>query len=167
MLETRRSSTLERPAKKSVILATIQSDSHMWNLVFLELFLTEAGHTVVNLGPCTPVELIAETAARVDASAVVISSVNGHGHLDAPAVAKRIREDDRCSGVTLVVGGKLGVSGDANIEHASGLIEAGFNAVFEATASPSLQQNALLEMLGTNQGQRVIMASSSKIEEGV
>jgi hypothetical protein len=35
-----------------ILIAGGSSDSHGWNLVFLEPLLEESGHRVVNLGPC-------------------------------------------------------------------------------------------------------------------
>jgi methylaspartate mutase sigma subunit len=149
----------------TVVLASIPSDSHMWNLVFLEMLLAEAGHVVINLGPCTPLELVVDTAIQNQADAVVISSVNGHAHLDAPAIAAAVRADSRCAGLTLIIGGKLGVRGEANIGHVPSLIAAGFDEVFESGATPPAnQRKELLRLLSLKRPIRVGIEASHRKE---
>lgn len=47
----------------NVVLSTIPSDSHTWNLLFLQLLLEEHGCEVTNLGACVPVAtLVGESA---------------------------------------------------------------------------------------------------------
>ncbi|MFD0586215.1 hypothetical protein [Dactylosporangium darangshiense] len=41
-----------------VIVTTVSSDAHTWNLVYLQLLLEELGCRVTNLGACTPDETI-------------------------------------------------------------------------------------------------------------
>jgi methylaspartate mutase sigma subunit len=132
----------------NVLLATVSSDAHMWNLVFLQLLLEEHGCTVNNLGQCTPVDVVAEQALATRPDIIVISSVNGHGHLDGVKLARRLREMPELTGTRLVIGGKLGISGDANIGHADALVDSGFDAVFEASSDPRAAQR-LIEMVAT------------------
>jgi methylaspartate mutase sigma subunit len=99
-----------KPAKpKRAVLATVPSDSHMWNLVFLELLLKERGIEVTNLGACTPIELVVDTCLAERPDLLVISSVNGHGHLGGRRLINAIRERP---------------------EFAEPLVEAGYSAVF-------------------------------------
>ena len=67
----------------NVILTGTPSDSHMWNLIFMELFLQENGCHVLNLGPCVPSEQVYETLEKSSFDLVVVSSVNGHLFQDA------------------------------------------------------------------------------------
>ncbi len=73
------------PAPLAVV-ATTPDDSHVWNLLGVQLKLEERGYGVLNLGACTPAELLAETIRDRRPALVVISTVNGHGALSVPKV---------------------------------------------------------------------------------
>lgn len=118
------------------MLCTVESDSHTWNLVFLQLLLEEAGWEVVNLGPCTPVDLVRDTLRRLRPDALVVSSVNGHGHLDGADLIRVLRADPGTGPVRAVIGGKLGIAADRSAAAAHDLVEAGFDAVFDDAADP-------------------------------
>lgn len=133
-----------------ILLSSVSSDSHTWNLVFLQLLLEEAGHEVVNLGACVPDTVLVESVRRHRPDAVVISSVNGHGFLDGSRLIAALRADPRTRDVPVMIGGKLGVAGDADQGQAAQLIEAGFDAVFTDSADPE----ALTSYLGSLGGRR-------------
>ncbi|MDQ0964346.1 methylaspartate mutase sigma subunit [Streptomyces sp. B4I13] len=119
------------PAKRFVV-SSVSSDAHMWNLVFLQLLLEEQGAQVTNLGACVPDDLIIEECRRSRPDALVISTVNGHGHLDGLRLIRRIRSEPELADLRVVIGGKLGVRGAENIVFAEELALSGFDAVFEA-----------------------------------
>ncbi|GAB3108433.1 cobalamin B12-binding domain-containing protein [Streptomyces calidiresistens] len=114
-----------------VLVSSVSSDSHTWNLVFLQLLLEEMGHEVTNIGSCVPDELLIEECRRVRPDMVVISSVNGHGALDGARMVRRLREQPDLRDLRVVIGGKLGVRGTDGDFHGPALMEAGFDAVFE------------------------------------
>lgn len=120
---------LARP-RPLVLLSSVSSDSHTWNLVFLQLLLEETGHDVVNLGACVPDELLLAECRAHRPDAVVLSTVNGHGHVDGRRLIAKLRADDAAAGLPVVIGGKLGVGGGRDTGLASELVEAGFDAVF-------------------------------------
>jgi methylaspartate mutase sigma subunit len=124
---------LTRP-RPLVLLSSVSSDSHTWNLVFLQLLLEETGHDVVNLGACVPDELLLAECAEHRPDAVVISTVNGHGHVDGRRLIARLRADERLAGLPVVIGGKLGVDGGRDTGVAGELVAAGFDAVFAESA---------------------------------
>ncbi|GAQ50845.1 cobalamin B12-binding domain-containing protein [Streptomyces acidiscabies] len=115
-------------------MTSVSSDSHMWNLVFLQLLLEEYGGQVVNLGACTPDELIMSECARIRPDALVISTVNGHGHIDGLRLIRKIRRHPELAPMKVVIGGKLGVHGSRPARFGAELITNGFDAVFEADA---------------------------------
>ena len=120
-----------KPAKpQRAVLATVPSDSHMWNLVFLELLLKERGIEVTNLGACTPVELVVDTCLAERPDVLVISSVNGHGHIGGTRLIKALREHPELKDMPAVIGGKLGTLGVCNSTFVEPLREAGYSAVF-------------------------------------
>jgi methylaspartate mutase sigma subunit len=124
---------------RRAVVASVPSDSHTWNLVFLQLLLEEHGFVVTNLGPCTPIGLVVETCRNLRPDLLVISSVNGHGHLEGREVIAAIRGQVALSSMPAVIGGKLGVLGAANVRFARPLLDAGYDAVFsERDGVPAL-----------------------------
>lgn len=106
----------------------------MWNLVFLQLLLEENGGQVVNLGACTPDELVMSECLRIRPDALVISTVNGHGHIDGLRLIRKIRGHSGLASMKVVIGGKLGVHGSRHAGSRAELVANGFDAVFEADA---------------------------------
>jgi methylaspartate mutase sigma subunit len=134
------------PASRRVLLSTVSSDSHTWNLVFLQLFLQESGHEVINMGPCVPDELLLHTARREQPDAIVISTVNGHGQADGARVARILRGSAGTSHIPLMIGGKLGISGTTDEAIAYELLDAGFDFVFTDDSDASLLTDRLTEL---------------------
>ncbi|MEV0603009.1 cobalamin-dependent protein [Streptomyces sp. NPDC050315] len=123
-----------RGSGQRVLVSSVSSDSHTWNLVFLQLMLEELGHEVINIGSCVPDDLLIAECRRTRPDMVVISSVNGHGHLDGRRVIARLRAQPDLTGLPVVIGGKLGTRGAENRAYGPELLAAGFDAVFEDTA---------------------------------
>lgn len=124
-------SARENPAggRPEVILSSTRSDSHTWNLIYIQLFLEEHGYRVTNLGACVPLDMLAEKCAAARPALIVISSVNGHGYLDGADVVRHLRGIPSLRETPMVIGGKLGIaSGDPKA--AAGLLAAGFDGVF-------------------------------------
>jgi methylmalonyl-CoA mutase cobalamin-binding subunit len=121
-----------RPLK--FLVSTVPSDSHVWNLVVLQLVLEEMDHEVVNLGACVPVELLLRACRDERPDCVVISTINGHGHVDGAQIITALRADPELSGLTVVIGGKLGVEGDADAALRDELLQHGFDEVFQVAA---------------------------------
>jgi methylaspartate mutase sigma subunit len=116
--------------RRRVLLSTVSSDAHTWNLVFLQLLLEEYGYAVTNLGPCVPDEVLLRAVRDEQPDAIVISSINGHGHLDGARLARALRRDERIRHVPMIIGGKLGIRGNDNDGYVDQLLAAGFDAVF-------------------------------------
>ncbi|WP_344866614.1 cobalamin B12-binding domain-containing protein [Planomonospora alba] len=114
-----------------MIVTSLASDAHTWNLVFLQLFLEELGYDVVNLGPCVPDELLLEECGARRPDLVVISSVNGHGHQEGLRVIRELRSREPLADIPVVIGGKLGVAGAGNARYVEELLAAGFDMVVE------------------------------------
>ena len=123
----------DRPVQAGlkILLTGVASDSHTWNLVFLQLVLEELGHRVVNLGPCVPPELLVRTCQSARPDLIVMSSVNGHGLSDGQRAVQAVRMAGELAGIPAVIGGKLGIAGLTDRGQIRQLLEAGFDAVFE------------------------------------
>ncbi|MET7993308.1 methylaspartate mutase [Amycolatopsis sp. NPDC005232] len=116
---------------RTVIVSSMASDSHTWNLVYLELLVGELGFDVVNLGACVPDELLESECLSRLPTLLVLSSVNGHGYQDGLRVIQRLRSFPELRALPVVIGGKLGVGGPLTEEETARLLLAGFDAVFD------------------------------------
>ncbi|GAA2822918.1 cobalamin B12-binding domain-containing protein [Kribbella solani] len=115
----------------TALLTSVSSDSHTWNLVFLQLVLEELGHRVHNLGACVPDELLIAEAERLRPDLIVVSTVNGHGFHDGLRVITQLRALPELTQLPAVIGGKLGITGPGSDGSRARLLSAGFDAVFD------------------------------------
>lgn len=83
-----------------IIVAMTESDAHVVANKLLEVYLQEQGYSIINLGACTPLREVAETAAANAPQAIVLGSQNGHAledisglsslktefHIDCPVI---------------------------------------------------------------------------------
>jgi methylaspartate mutase sigma subunit len=124
----------------SVLVTSVSSDSHTWNLVYLQLALEELGYQVRNLGACVPDDLVVAECLRGRHDLVVVSTVNGHGSIDGARLIRRIRACPELANTPVVIGGKLGIDGPGGQRRRDELTAAGFDAVFEeGTGMAALQ----------------------------
>jgi methylaspartate mutase sigma subunit len=124
--------------KQTALLTTVPSDSHSWNLVFMEFLLNDLGYKVENLGPNTPMDEVVSRLNRNGSAIVVVSTVNGHGYLEGAELARRIRaETDHSEG--LYIGGKICTENDPQTiaRHSETLRTAGFDEVFDDSVANS------------------------------
>ncbi|HEV2887448.1 MAG TPA: cobalamin-dependent protein [Jatrophihabitans sp.] len=119
------------PGGLSIVVTTVVSDSHTWNLVFLQLALEELGLQVRNLGPCVPAVEVVTECLRCRPDLVVVSTVNGHGMRDGTQLIGLIRQRPELIDLPVVIGGKLGIAGPAGLQSSARLRSAGFDAVYE------------------------------------
>jgi methylaspartate mutase sigma subunit len=113
-----------------VVISGLSSDSHTWNLVYIQLLIEELGHPVVNLGSCVPDDLLVRECRRRRPRLIVLSSVNGHGFSDGERLIGKLRACPELDGTVIVIGGKLGLGGADTPQRVEGLLEAGFDGVF-------------------------------------
>ncbi|MFJ5223122.1 cobalamin B12-binding domain-containing protein [Streptomyces sp. NPDC088400] len=123
--------------RRRVLLSSVSSDAHTWNLVFLQLLLEEMGHDVTNLGACVPDEMLIQECAALRPDLVVISTVNGHGHVDGKRLIGKVRAQPETRHTPVVIGGKLGITGGTQATASHELVTAGFDAVFQDGADPA------------------------------
>ncbi|SEM09808.1 cobalamin B12-binding domain-containing protein [Streptacidiphilus jiangxiensis] len=110
------------------LLVTVESDSHMWNLVYLQKVLEENGGQVRNLGACTPVAEVLRAVGEEPPDLLVVSSVNGHGLHGARVLLQALREQGL--EVPCVVGGKLTTAESNNGAVRAELLLLGYTEVF-------------------------------------
>ncbi len=129
-----------------IIVSSMASDSHTWNLVFLELLLEELGHRVINLGACVPDDVLLAECETLRPDLVVLSSVNGHGYQEGLRVIEALRGRPALSELPVVIGGKLGTAGP-DAERSAELMAAGFAGVFEEGAASLLSLRSFINAL--------------------
>ncbi|MFI1369897.1 cobalamin B12-binding domain-containing protein [Streptomyces griseochromogenes] len=116
-----------------VVVTSVASDAHTWNLVYLQLLLEELGHRVTNFGACVPDQMVVEACCARRPDLIVVSTVNGHGFVDGKRVVKLLRCCPELHATPIVIGGKLGIAGQQRYGVRQ-LLKAGFDAVFEESA---------------------------------
>lgn len=129
-----------------ILVTSVASDSHTWNLIYLQLVLQELGHRVHNLGSCVPPAMLVTECLRQRPELVVVSSVNGHGHVDGMAALRCLREQPELAGLPVVIGGQLGIAGPGGQQRRQELTGAGFDAVFEGGAGLPAFRRYLLSL---------------------
>lgn len=147
------STDIVRRPRLDVVVTSLSSDAHTWNLVYLQLLLEELGCQVTNLGGCTPDKVILRECLTRRPDLVVVSSLNGHGCRDGMRVIEAIRTSPDLVGLPVVIGGKLDVSGGDG-GNAERLLRAGFDAVFEGTGAFRTYVRRLARLAGTPIGIR-------------
>jgi methylaspartate mutase sigma subunit len=141
-----------RERHPTAIVSTVASDSHTWNLVFLQLLLEEHGYAVTNLGACTPDDLLVQETQDRRPDVVVISTVNGHGHQDGRRVIARLRDCPELTATPVVIGGKLGVAGGEGRTYRDDLRAAGFTEVFEEGVAGPVEFTGFLQNVALRVG---------------
>lgn len=116
--------------QRTVLVTGLASDAHTWNLIFLQRFIEECGHQVVNLGPCVPVGLLVAECLEHAPDLVVISSVNGHGVRDGLAAIRGLRATPALADLPVIIGGKLSTRGRLTDGEVHELAAAGYAAVY-------------------------------------
>jgi len=118
----------------SVIVTSLSSDAHTWNLVFLQMLLEEMGCRVTNLGACTPDEVIVRECLARRPDLIVVGTLNGHGLQDGLRLIGALRDRPGLVRTPVVIGGRLDTTGESGGRTATLLLEAGFDAVFDGAA---------------------------------
>ena len=90
----------------TIILGVIGADCHAVGNRILERFFLEQGFHVVNLGVMVSQDEFISAAIETNASAILVSSLYGHGEIDCAGLRERC--DERGIGnILLYVGGNL------------------------------------------------------------
>jgi methylaspartate mutase sigma subunit len=132
-----------------VVVTSVSSDAHTWNLVYLHLLLEELGCRVTNLGGCTPdATIVAECLAR-PVDLVVVSSLNGHGGQDGIRLIDAIRSCPELAATPVVIGGKLDVTGGDG-HTAERLLAAGFDAVFQDSSGEMIEFRSFVHAIAAS-----------------
>ena len=131
-----------------VLLTTIPSDSHNWNLIFMQLLMEEHGFDVMNLGACVPFTLLENTCNRIKPDIVVVSTVNGHGFIEGKELIAGLKKLDVMTGKPVFIGGKLSTDVNMSYLYALELEAAGFKKAYYKDVDLKEFISALKEVSG-------------------
>jgi methylaspartate mutase sigma subunit len=119
-----------KTAQLACLLTTIPSDSHTWNLVYLELLLKELDLHTVNLGSCVPADMVIDAVVKRKPDFVVFSTLNGHGISQIPSVLSEMRRALGADMPPVVVGGELSTDEAPSAALQRAMLAGGVDAVF-------------------------------------
>ena len=122
--------------KPNILLTTIPSDSHNWNLVYMQLLLEENGFEVTNLGPCTPFDEVEKQCYSLMPQFVIVSTVNGHGYIEGKELITRLRAIPHMTDTGIYIGGKLSTDFDTSCFYAAELEMTGFTKAYYENINP-------------------------------
>jgi methylaspartate mutase sigma subunit len=115
---------------RRVLLGSTPSDSHTWNLVYIQLVLEEYGLGVENLGACLPVATLVEACLREPRDLVVLSTIAGHGYNEAVTIIEALRAHRELARTRVVIGGMLSTDGSQDSAATADLLRRGFDGVY-------------------------------------
>src|SRR5260370_32047988 len=119
----------------TAIIATVRSDAHTWNLVYLQLLLQQNDFTTHIVGPCSEPRAVVRACRQKTPTVLVMSTVNGHGYIDAPAFMRTLSLHIPDRTFPVVVGGMLGINEADERRKKQTLLACGFDAVFTGATS--------------------------------
>lgn len=131
----------------TIILGVIGADVHAVGNKILELTFNDAGFKVVNLGVMVSQEEFINAAVESAASAILVSSLYGHGELDCRGLREQCRESG-IGEILLYVGGNLVVGKRTFSEVEQLFRELGFDRVYPPGVMPEVAINDLKKDLG-------------------
>ncbi|RBP46970.1 methylaspartate mutase subunit S [Garciella nitratireducens] len=121
--------------KNTIVLGVIGADCHAVGNKVLDYAFTEAGFHVVNIGVLSSQEDFINAAIETDASAILVSSLYGHGEMDCRGLREKC-EEAGLKDILLYAGGNL-VVGKQEWEPVKKRFEAmGFDRVYPPGTPP-------------------------------
>jgi methylaspartate mutase sigma subunit len=114
----------------NVILMGTHSDSHTWNLIFMELFLKENNCDVRNLGACVVLPAVCQEVHELSPDLIIVSSINGHLFQDGIKIIKTLTHYFPQQLPPIVIGGQLGISALDRSFQKKKLLKLGYDGVF-------------------------------------
>lgn len=115
--------------KSKIVIGVIGSDVHAVGNKIIDYALQQEGFDVVNIGVLSTQEDFINAALETDADAILVSSLYGHGEIDAKGLREKTIEAG-IGEIPLFIGGNVVVGKQdwSNVE--TRFIEMGFNKVY-------------------------------------
>lgn len=120
---------------KTIVLGVIGADCHAVGNKILDYAFSEAGFNVVNIGVLSSQEDFINAAVETGASAMIVSSLYGHGEIDCRGLRDKCDEAG-LKDILLYAGGNLviGKQDWSTVEKI--FLEMGFNRVYPPGTPP-------------------------------
>lgn len=131
----------------TIVLGVIGADVHSVGNKILDYAFTEAGIKVINLGVMVSQQEFIDAAIETNASAILVSSLYGHGEIDCRGLREKC-EEAGIEDILLYVGGNLVVGKTPFDEVFKRFKDMGFDRVFPPGTSPQTGIDCLKEDLG-------------------
>lgn len=132
--------------KKNIVLGVIGADCHAVGNKVLDYAFTEAGFEVTNIGVLSSQEDFINAAIETNASAILVSSLYGHGEIDCRGLREKC-EEAGLKDILLYVGGNLVVGKQEWGPVQKRFKDMGFNRVYPPGTSPEVGIKDLKEDL--------------------
>ncbi len=117
--------------KPIALVTTVPSDSHHWNLIFMELLIKEHGYDVVNLGPCVPYPESVNYYKSYRPDIMVVSTINGHGYIEGLSLINQLKKEVPET-KNIFIGGNLGIDQKSVFDQILELENNGFTKAYNA-----------------------------------
>ena len=118
--------------KTTIVLGVIGADVHAVGNKIINFAFTNAGYNVINLGVMVSQEEFIEAAIESAASAILVSSLYGHGEIDCRGMRAKCDEAG-LRGIKLYVGGNLVIGKTAPEEVIATFEKMGFDRVYPSS----------------------------------
>lgn len=132
--------------KHCIVLGVIGADIHAVGNRILDHFFTEAGFKVVNIGVLCSQEEFINAAKEHHASAILVSSLYGHGEIDCRWLREKC-EEAGLQNILLYIGGNLMVGKHSFPTIEKRFLEMGFDRVYDAQVPLSVAVRDLFDDL--------------------
>ncbi len=121
--------------KKNIVLGVIGADCHAVGNKILDYAFTEAGFEVTNIGVLSSQEDFINAAIETSASAILVSSLYGHGEIDCRGLREKC-EEAGLKDILLYAGGNLVVGKQDWKSVEKRFKDMGFNRVYAPGTKP-------------------------------
>lgn len=115
--------------KKTIVIGVIGADVHAVGNKIIDYALNNSGYNVVNIGVLSTQEDFINAAIETNADAILVSSLYGHGEIDARGLREKCIEAG-IGDILLYIGGNIVVGKQDWATVEPKFIEMGYNRAF-------------------------------------
>jgi glutamate mutase subunit S (EC 5.4.99.1) len=135
--------------QKTLVLGVIGADVHAVGNRILDYAFSQAGFKVINIGVLATQEEFIQAAIETGASAILVSSLYGHGEIDCRGLREKCWEAG-IGEILLYVGGNLVVGQQDFASVEKSFFDMGFNRVYPPGTMPEVPIEDLRKDLGSH-----------------
>lgn len=128
----------------TVVLGVIGADIHTIGNKIIDFALSKEGYNVINLGVMVSQQEFIDAAIETNASAILVSSLYGHGEIDCRGIRDKCIESG-IGDILLYIGGNLVIGKTPFKVVQKRFSDMGFDRIFPPGTSPETDINCLKE----------------------